>query len=86
MDGLVFTPSHLIGLSAQLGMDLTPNDDLEQRLEVFLNETKNCLKDLEQLQAQLEQYACTVKGLDVDELKRQASKLAAENTDGNALR
>jgi hypothetical protein len=85
VSGLVFPPNYLIGLSAQMGVDLTPNDDLEERLEIFLKESQQCIAELEVLRDSLEHYAHSIKGLDVEDLKRKTAQAAQANTDGDAL-
>ena len=74
MDSLVHSPDDLIMISVQMGVDMTPNNDLEERLDAIINYVGACSNDLDQLLQRVEQYASTVKGIDLAELKAKVQE------------
>jgi hypothetical protein len=57
--GLVKQPSYLAALSVQLGVDITPNQDLDQRLDGMVEGCKELVKELEGLRARVQEYEQT---------------------------
>jgi len=59
---LVEQPNYLIGLSVQMGIDLTPNQDLATRFDGLIEATKEMRRTLDDLQKRVRAYEHTVKG------------------------
>ena len=54
----------LIALSIKLGVDLTPNQDLEERLDAIIAVSRHCVEELEELHKRVKDYSLTVKGFE----------------------
>lgn len=80
---LVYPPNDLIAMSVQMGTDMTPNGDLEQRLEVFASAAASCVEELDKLRDTVEKYALSIKGLDLSELYASANKKVGKETDNS---
>lgn len=57
-------PAELIVMSVQLGIDMTPEGDLEERFDAFIQELDKCSNELDQLLDRVNHYATTVQGFD----------------------
>lgn len=73
------SPQELAIMSAQLGIDMTPNCDLEERLDSVIALSTACQNDLDKLMRTVESYARTVKGLSISELRAAAAEVASKN-------
>lgn len=69
----------LVAMSIQLGIDMTPDGNLETHLDTMIDNLAGCTVELDQLMKQLEAYACSVKGIDIAELKAKLQRI--ETTD-----
>ena len=56
------TDSWLLGLSCQLGEDLTPHQDLEQRLDAAVLSARVCQQDLVDFSNRIRDYELTIEG------------------------
>jgi len=60
-------PNPLIAMSVRMGIDLTPNGDLEQRLDAVIAGAKMFKDELDDLEAKVRAYEETVDGLQTPE-------------------
>jgi hypothetical protein len=72
MGKLVQEPNELLMMSVAMGVDMTPNADLEERLDAMIKYVGACSNDLDVLLQRVEKYASTVKGLDIAEIRAKA--------------
>jgi len=60
-------PNPLIAMSVRMGVDLTPNEDLEQRLDAVVAGAKMFKEELDAMEATIKAYEGTVDGLQTPE-------------------
>ncbi len=77
-------PNFLIDLSLQLGIDLTPNQDLEERLDAAVRIATGCRQDLARLVTVVRGYEVSVtdhKPVDLTELENLIKEAMNEQAD-----
>jgi len=55
-------PDYLLGLSIHMGVDLTPNEDLQERLDAASALARECQRGLEETERLIRRYELTVDG------------------------
>jgi hypothetical protein len=80
---LNYSPDERLALSVILGVDMTPNGDLEDRLDAVIKASEDCRQQLDVVAKNLLKYAETVKGLDANEILASSACEVAQ--DQNAM-
>jgi hypothetical protein len=62
-------PEEILLMSIQLGIDMTPHEDLVERLDAVIKEAEYCSNELDKLIQRVDSYASSVQGLDKAEIQ-----------------